>query len=617
MTLLSRSMMRKTERRRGTVCLAAAIFLTCFLAQTVDCYRLRKTQRREERKDVDPPTIGVREGDIVFGKVSDEESALKDEIKKPSNSSVEDDTAYQADWTGQVQDTIVKEAAWARMSPSLLCGVDQMRFRAVGPGASQLALLQGSAPPVLVSQVPPSCGYTLNSNSMQLLMLVPYDGCNVVHQGGGFTLSMLWQGVPVSLRCTKPADPGQIVPQKVVGPPVYPDTSNPQFLPPYTMYPHEQYPHYPSVVPPKPGTPGPADPGQIVPQKAVDPPTYPMVPSMDPDQSKPQFLPPYMMYPRYEPYPQYPSVVPAKPGTPGPADPGQIVPQKAVDPPTYPMVPSKDPDASKPQFLPPYMMYPHYDPYPQYPSVVPAKPGTPGPADPGQIVPQKAVDPPTYPMVPSKDPDASKPQFLPPYMMYPHYEPYPQYPSVVPAKPGTPGPADPGQIVPQKAVDPPTYPMVPSKDPDASKPQFLPPYMMYPHEPYPLYPSAVSPKIPDGSQVQQYPFYVPTADEQVAVTPPLFPPQIPMLPSLPWSPAQFPPYLQVPGKPTTTQTVTKPKLPQNPNFVPPHLVPAYPPYPSDPTSQTIQSPAEPVPAPSHHHHFNGGPFQYPSLPFSS
>ena len=93
-------MMRK--RKNVTVYLAVAVSLTCYLAQMIDCYRLRKTDRR---KDADAAKmIGVQEGKIVFGKVFEKGFSLESQVideNKSSNVPVEDGTAYQADFTGR------------------------------------------------------------------------------------------------------------------------------------------------------------------------------------------------------------------------------------------------------------------------------------------------------------------------------------------------------------------------------------------------------------------------------------------------------------------------------------------------------------------------------------
>ncbi|GLD58516.1 mucin-2-like protein [Lates japonicus] len=238
--------MRKGKRKSATFYLAAGFILACYLAPTIDCYRLKKTGRREAKA---AKTIGVQEGKIVFGRVfekgSSPESQVVDGTRKASaNISVEDERAYQADFTGwskgQAHDASSKEASWKRMVPSLQCGRDQMKFRAMGPGASQFAVEQANAAPLPLSQVPSTCGYNMQRNSLALLMLVPYDGCNMVQEGGSYMLQMRWQGIPVSLWCPKPAAPAP-TPADPQMPSKSPDVSNPKIPPPY-FFPH--YMHY-------------------------------------------------------------------------------------------------------------------------------------------------------------------------------------------------------------------------------------------------------------------------------------------------------------------------------------------------------------------------------------
>lgn len=98
-------MMPKGKRKSATVHLAAALILTCYLAQTIDCYRPRKTERREGRKEADAAgTTAVREGRIVFGRVFEKGSGLESQAgtkRSSSNASVEDEATYQADFAGR------------------------------------------------------------------------------------------------------------------------------------------------------------------------------------------------------------------------------------------------------------------------------------------------------------------------------------------------------------------------------------------------------------------------------------------------------------------------------------------------------------------------------------
>lgn len=52
---------------------------------------------------------------------------------------------------GQTQDASSKEAAWKHMAPSLLCGGEQLRFRAMGPGASRFSVEQGRLRPNILT----------------------------------------------------------------------------------------------------------------------------------------------------------------------------------------------------------------------------------------------------------------------------------------------------------------------------------------------------------------------------------------------------------------------------------------------------------------------------------
>ncbi|XP_035860844.1 uncharacterized protein LOC116037250 [Sander lucioperca] len=260
--------MCKGKGKSATVYLAAAVILTCYLAQTVDCNRSKKP---EWRKEADAARrIGFKEGKIVFGRVFEEGSGLGSQVidrtnNSSSNASVEEDAAYQADFAGWVeegtQNVGSREAAWKRMSPSLQCGWDQLKFRAVGPGASQFAVEQSNAPPIHLSQVPSTCGYSMRRNSLWLVMLVPYDGCNMVQEVGSYVLPMRWQGNPFSLWCPKPPVPHHFYPPQGLPHffPPYPfnpqyPTPEPEMTPPTALPEHPQYPFNPRYPTPEPET---------------------------------------------------------------------------------------------------------------------------------------------------------------------------------------------------------------------------------------------------------------------------------------------------------------------------------------------------------------------------
>ncbi|XP_047224643.1 uncharacterized protein LOC124870172 isoform X2 [Girardinichthys multiradiatus] len=197
-------------RERPAVCLAVAVFLMCYLVQLTDCLGLRKTQIRVVKREADfTLAAGVQEGKIVFGKVFEFPDGNK---KQSSNASVDDGSDYQADFTGWSRHTDVDEASkekWNNLETSLHCFGDHMKFRSLGPGASQLAVVQANDPPMPLSMVPPRCGYRMHGNLMAFVMIAPYEGCNMIQQGGNYMLPLLWQGHPLSLLCPATQAPQQ------------------------------------------------------------------------------------------------------------------------------------------------------------------------------------------------------------------------------------------------------------------------------------------------------------------------------------------------------------------------------------------------------------------------
>ncbi|KAK7945658.1 hypothetical protein WMY93_001386 [Mugilogobius chulae] len=170
-----------------TVHLIATFLFTFSFTQT-EASILRKFESQNGRTEASD----MREGVIVFGK----------EIQ---NASLEDDTSYQADFAGfskgKVFDVSPKETLWKRMSPSLRCGMNHMKFRALGAPPKFFELDQH--PPMPLSQVPSSCGYSMQEYSTGLNLKIPFHGCHIVQEDGHYQLSLLWNGIPVTLKCPK------------------------------------------------------------------------------------------------------------------------------------------------------------------------------------------------------------------------------------------------------------------------------------------------------------------------------------------------------------------------------------------------------------------------------
>ncbi|RVE61672.1 hypothetical protein OJAV_G00174790 [Oryzias javanicus] len=150
--------MRRIKKAGSAVCVAAALFLfllSC-LVQTAEGLRLRKTERRAAQPEPGPRAYtGAQEGQIIFGEISEK---VTDKSKKTSNASA-DEVAYQADFPGWSKVTVEDPASkdkWNQMAASLHCFGDHMKFRSLGPGASQFEVEQA------------------NKQSLPLTMWLPY-----------------------------------------------------------------------------------------------------------------------------------------------------------------------------------------------------------------------------------------------------------------------------------------------------------------------------------------------------------------------------------------------------------------------------------------------------------
>ncbi|XP_023261293.1 vegetative cell wall protein gp1-like [Seriola lalandi dorsalis] len=444
-------MIRKGKRKSATACLAVGFILACYLARATDCYRLKKTERREGRKEADAAkTIGFQEGTIVFGRVFEKglESQVLDGTREvSSNASAEDEAAYQADFTGwskgQAHDTSFQEASWKRMAPSLQCGADQLKFRAMGPGASQFAVEQGNAPPMPLSQVPSTCGYSMQRNSLALVMLVPFDGCNMVQEGGSYMLPMRWQGIPVSLLCPKPAAPAEPpryppsypkVPQIPLMPHIQHPEMNPKF-PPYFFPPYSSYPQYP--------------------------PATTTTTTKKPEQ-KPQ-MPKIPQYPSFFPhfYPYFPPPLPvttAAPTTTAATTTSTAKPAATAPPPAFPF-----------PFYPPF--------YPPFPWPLPG---------PMPTTPAATTTPPTTTKPASKHQMPQFPPFFPVYPPFPLY-PFPPNPYYPTSKPQTTATTTVPTTTTTTVKTDPILTQVPPHHPHFHPHVHLPPFPFLPYPPnYPL-----------------------------------------------------------------------------------------------------------------------------------
>ncbi|XP_054888698.1 uncharacterized protein LOC129361703 [Poeciliopsis prolifica] len=307
------------RKARSPVCLVAAVFLIYYMAPLADCLRLRKAQRpAAKREDVHSPTATVQEGKIVLGNVLESSDIDR---KSSSNESLDDESNHQADFAGWTQEADVDEAnreLWEHLGAYLHCYDDHMKFRSLGTEASQLSVVQANEPPIPLSMVPPKCGYRIYGSSITFILIVPFEGCNIIQQGGNHILPLLWQGQPLSLLCPEHRGPvvplmGRVVPPvvppmgpvvplvrpPVVVPPVRPPVVVPPVRPPVVVPPVKP----PVVVPPvrPPVVVPPVRPPVVVPPvrpPVVVPPVKPPVvvpPILLPLKSQKSFIPTFLL----------------------------------------------------------------------------------------------------------------------------------------------------------------------------------------------------------------------------------------------------------------------------------------------------------------------------------
>nr|XP_057924288.1 adhesive plaque matrix protein-like isoform X1 [Doryrhamphus excisus] len=93
------------------------------------------------------------------------------------------------------------EGLWDFMEPSLQCGLHQMRLTVLGRGAADWGLDLGSGQSQPLSKALESCGYLLHQNAFGFVLVIPYDGCNVIQEDGYYVLPMSYLRTSITLAC--------------------------------------------------------------------------------------------------------------------------------------------------------------------------------------------------------------------------------------------------------------------------------------------------------------------------------------------------------------------------------------------------------------------------------
>uniref|UniRef100_A0A8C6LUV1 Uncharacterized LOC107376288 n=1 Tax=Nothobranchius furzeri TaxID=105023 RepID=A0A8C6LUV1_NOTFU len=91
--------------------------------------------------------------------------------------------------------------SWQKLEPTVECGDDSMLLTVRRKRAMQLLLDRGNESSLLLFQLPPRCGYSVQSTVRDFSLRAQYDACHVALQGGSHVLPLLWRGIPVKVSC--------------------------------------------------------------------------------------------------------------------------------------------------------------------------------------------------------------------------------------------------------------------------------------------------------------------------------------------------------------------------------------------------------------------------------
>nr|XP_019967630.1 PREDICTED: uncharacterized protein LOC109646336 [Paralichthys olivaceus] len=101
------------------------------------------------------------------------------------------------------------EESWQKLKPVVECGDDAMILVVRRRRAGNLLLDRVNESSVPLSQLPPQCGYSVQTTWRDLSLMAQYDACHVTQEDDSYVLPLLWRGAPVKMSCPVP----QVQPQ--------------------------------------------------------------------------------------------------------------------------------------------------------------------------------------------------------------------------------------------------------------------------------------------------------------------------------------------------------------------------------------------------------------------
>ncbi|XP_073349770.1 uncharacterized protein [Pagrus major] len=93
------------------------------------------------------------------------------------------------------------EDSWQRLQPVVECGDDAMTLTVRRRRAVQLLLDRVNESSLPLSQLPPHCGYSVQTTWRDLSFMAPYDACHVTQEDDSYVLPLWWRGSPVKISC--------------------------------------------------------------------------------------------------------------------------------------------------------------------------------------------------------------------------------------------------------------------------------------------------------------------------------------------------------------------------------------------------------------------------------
>ncbi|XP_065098190.1 uncharacterized protein [Paramisgurnus dabryanus] len=94
------------------------------------------------------------------------------------------------------------EAKLKHLGPSVHCGDDTMTLRVPGPRMPHFLVDKGDGTKVPLSEIPPSCGYSVKRVRRDVSLVAPYNGCgHVQQQSGAYVLPLVILGATVQMSC--------------------------------------------------------------------------------------------------------------------------------------------------------------------------------------------------------------------------------------------------------------------------------------------------------------------------------------------------------------------------------------------------------------------------------